>query len=781
MLVALQVCWLVSCTAREDQTEPPVSAYWQNQSHEPACQAVSMRYPTTASDFKQLLYGNRGFLRDYQGYKHLGHDVVYAQGTAIHPIACGVLRFYAPATGYGTLVAVVEHVLEKPLSVQNGEGEPVTFSSFLSIYGHLRKSATPGGSALPWKVGETLKPTDIIGYIEKDASNGDGPEHLHLGIRLQSAVAAQAVDTAWFRGNDTYGDGKYKRYYTDPATFIPNLEMFLEGNEFGEGDPQGSSTATNHPTGTLLRTGSGAGLWLVVGRGRVLNVSGYHRLPAECAVVTADQVLDCYQKVGFDPMSMVLDARVVKFEGEPQVYRLYPGAGFVPTAFQVFLSYDAFLSWGYSDADIEVRGLSEKSSVLGQLQDKGGLGFMPGTLVKGLDQSEVAVADQSGRRRPIFNWDVFQELGYEDHCVYGIESSTLEVLAGVRSDQIITLSEVQECGMSGPEQLCVPGSYTACDCANGGAGTCVCLSDGSGYEACTCPVVEQDAGVLDAGQSDTGWDVSSLPCDGWCGAGTHCDEATGNCVLDEQDASSGEQPPQAVEQCNGLDDDQDGQKDEDFVCRSGEFASCLTGCQSPGVRRCHVTLCVWEDCRLAYAEICANGTDEDCNGLTDCQDPACAYNPACPSVIDAGVPDSGVASVCQTRGVAGQITFMLQAPVVSPEVISVFGWIDYPGWSGVADVPWSGWAWGLSGATELIFQKGGVYSGTKFVFAPGVSSSAGQAQKAWYCEQSSCPVGTYIMCAGLQEVCRVQNGFLSGGASYTANSSGWQNIQCVIP
>lgn len=782
-VIMMAVTW--GCSPGDDFEMQPVAAYRQDQNTAPACLAASMRYPTTASDFKQTLYGNRGFLKDYQGYKHLGHDVVYAQGTAIHPLACGVLRFYGPATGYGSLVAVLEHKLEQPLSAENGEGEQVTFSSFLTIYGHLRKtSSLNGGDALTWRVGDTIKPTDTIGYIQSDDLNGDGPEHLHLGIRLQTMAAAQAVDSAWFRGNDTYGEGAYKSYYTDPATFIPNMEMYLEGNEFGEGDPQGSSVANNHPVGTLLRGASGGPTWMVVSKGHLLDVSSYTHLPFNCAVVVAEQVLDCYEPVVFDPVSLELDGRVIKFQGEPQVYKLYPGAGFTPSAFQVFLSYDAFLSWGYDDQDIQTCALSEKTALLGQLQDKGGLGFRPGTLVKGQGQSEVAVAHQSGKRRPIFNWDVFEELGYDADCVYEIEPSTLDLVAGARSEQVITLDEIEQCSSGQASTVCVPGAYITCDCVGGQIGSRSCKTDGSGYEDCICPVVEQDAGVLDSGQPEAGLEAGS-PCGGWCGAGTHCDEVTGNCVLDELDASTDVQPL-PVEQCNGLDDDSDGQADEIFTCVSGEFASCLTACQSPGVRRCHLTLCAWEDCRPAYAEICANGADEDCNGLADCQDPACVYDPVCLPAVDAGVPDtgswdSGPTSACQTHGLPGQMTFVVQAPVVSPEVISVFGWIDYPGWSGIADVPWNGWAWGAPGVPELVFQKGGVYQGTKFVFAPGVSSSAGQAQTAWYCDQSTCPVGTYIMCAGQQEVCRVQNSLVSGGASYVPNSSGWQNIQCLVP
>jgi hypothetical protein len=41
---------------------------------------------------------------------------------------------------------------------------------------------------------------------------------------------------------------------------------------------------------------------------------------------------------------------------------------------------------------------------------------------------------------------------------------------------------------------------------------------------------------------------------------------------------------------------------------------------------------------------CADGVDNDCNGLTDCQDPSCATDPACAPAVDSGSPvDSGSA------------------------------------------------------------------------------------------------------------------------------------------
>jgi hypothetical protein len=136
---------------------------------------------------------------------------------------------------------------------------------------------------------------------------------------------------------------------------------------------------------------------------------------------------------------------------------------------------------------------------------------------------------------------------------------------------------------------------------------------------------------------------------------------------------------------------------------------------------------------------------------------------------------------CATQGVLGKTTFIINAPVTPSHVISIYGWVHYPNWSGIPDVPWSGWVWGLPNMTQMSFQEGDAYQGAKYIFAPGLSSGPGQAQTAWYCEQDSCPVGTFIVCHGLQEACRFQDGVLSGGASYTPNSANWQNMQCVLP
>lgn len=113
-------------------------------------------------DFVAGSYDRRTFLSPSN---HLGEDSEHAHHDSIHAIADGIVRESCRATGYGRVV-VVEHRLPDGVQV-------------CSIYGHLC-----GHSGFPLiRDNSLVKKGDVVGYIGDRFENGDGLEHLHLGIR----------------------------------------------------------------------------------------------------------------------------------------------------------------------------------------------------------------------------------------------------------------------------------------------------------------------------------------------------------------------------------------------------------------------------------------------------------------------------------------------------------------------------------------------------------------------------------------------------------------------
>lgn len=186
--------------------------------------AVTYVLPPVSNEEFSLAYAGRSF---YADGNHLGYDIGLPEGTRIHPVACGAVRISRPAAGYGQRVVVLEHGLPRPVTVTNGEGQPAEITRFLSIYGHLRPSQDRSGSVgkVEHAIGDGLDVNDVIGYVDRDATNGDGAEHLHVGIRLQSMDDAKASDTQWFRGYDT--TPSQRKWFGDPAVFLEELRAAL--------------------------------------------------------------------------------------------------------------------------------------------------------------------------------------------------------------------------------------------------------------------------------------------------------------------------------------------------------------------------------------------------------------------------------------------------------------------------------------------------------------------------------------------------------------------------
>ncbi len=98
---------------------------------------------------------------------------------------------------------------------------------------------------------------------------------------------------------------------------------------------------------------------------------------------------------------------------------------------------------------------------------------------------------------------------------------------------------------------------------------------------------------------------------------TSCDAANGTSMTGTQLCGNScawgacNPPP---EQCNAIDDDCENGADDIFECVLGDVENCTTSCGSIGTHTC-VDGCTWGDC-MPPAETC-NGADDNCNGVPD--------------------------------------------------------------------------------------------------------------------------------------------------------------------
>lgn len=431
MLFCAAVVLAIACGS-SDNREPqdpgvPINSIAEQGSA--ACTAAWFRYPTTPADFAKL-YKNRGF---YTDGNHLGRDIAYPEGTGIHPIACGAIRVYRPATGYGRLVTVIEHTLPAPVSVENGVGKTVSVKTFLSIYGHLRTSLgpKPDGSVtdLDFRPGDGIGTDETLGYVDADATNGDGAEHLHLGIRLQSYAEAVATDPYPFRGYDDPVSSK-RTWFADPDTFLKSL---MKAN----------MTVCWHPTGTILTRQTDGTHWRV-GKESLSFIPPAVFLADHLAgrdIPVSDEEFHCLGGRTQDVVSELAGHKLIRFSGKPAVYEY---AGTAPGSSRwTFLNEPSFFSWGWAFGQEEVQPASAEAAFFGQTKNAGYRRLREGSLVKGKGESEVSVVSD-GRRLPIYDWATFLALGYKPEQIYEVDPGVIDETAGPRGP-VITPDDIQVC------------------------------------------------------------------------------------------------------------------------------------------------------------------------------------------------------------------------------------------------------------------------------------------------------------------------------------------------
>lgn len=414
-----------------DVSETEASYYASQEALVAEC-GGAIRYPTTQQAFVQL-YAQRAFLVSGGPGAHLGHDVQYAVGTAISPILCGRIRYYGPAGGYGTLVVAIEHTLNRPVYVTSGDGKRVLIQTFLSIYGHLRATAS-NGSALTWVAGDWVSAESTIGYVQEDALNGDGGPHLHLGIRLQSREAAMATDGRyWLRGYDS--SPTKRSYFADPARFLVELVAL-------------QAPILWHPPGTLLTGGFYTDY--VVGRDGI-TMEAIDPLTAEREgylqrrVRVSRDELSCYREGVYRPRFDHQPGRA-PFIGRSQIQpsvSLFYGEPTGVMHRDAFVSWEALLSHGYTVEDVGFFDATEWSTLQRLYPNSGIARMQEGSLVKARGAPAIYVVSQ-GMRRPIFNWNTFQALGYDIRQVYEIDGATLDAVAGPLGN-VLKLDEATLC------------------------------------------------------------------------------------------------------------------------------------------------------------------------------------------------------------------------------------------------------------------------------------------------------------------------------------------------
>ncbi len=574
-----------------------------------------LRYPTTESDFRTL-YAGRAF--DALGHVwrggvlvatyHSGHDILYEEGTAVRAIACGTVVVYRASIGYGTLAAVIEHRLSRPVQVHNGDNELVTISAFLSIYGHIRRTSgiNGGGVDTGLRTGLPVLAGRIVGYVQHaderpghaaEDLNGDGAEHLHLGIRLQSSEEASRVDpSAWFRGYDD-ASHTYRGYFANPAIFM---------RELMEAHP-----VLWHPPGTLLMNREDHSRWLVGADDTIHPVDETYlireRLAGREMEVSAAEI-GCYQHGSVLPYETWLST-LIRFEDSPAVYE--SGMYRFTNDRYTFISHEAFVSWGWTDSRVERWSSSNRDAFFARTTDRGYRRIRDGTLVQARGASEVSVVSE-GRRLPFQNWETFVAMGYDSADIVELDPSAIDEAAYPRGAMIT------------PDlaRLCRVPSCSGSSCAGAG------MSGGGGVEDPDAgPPALSDAGMPSGmgcssdGDCAFGWRCESSVCREWDLDGDGYLESAGDC-----NPEAARVHPGATEVCGGGDDDCDTRVDEGI-----DLSSDPNNCGSCN-HICIDSTCVSGSCVApcsASPEVCGDGVDNNCNGMAD---EGCA--PVCTAVAE---------------------------------------------------------------------------------------------------------------------------------------------------
>lgn len=184
---------------------------------------------------------------------------------------------------------------------------------------------------------------------------------------------------------------------------------------------------------------------------------------------------------------------------------------------------------------------------------------------------------------------------------------------------------------AGTPPACSPGQTTSCETACDSTGTRGCTDGGDWALACAPPAeicnngVDDDCNGLTDAADETCWSCTpgqNRSCTTTCGS-----TGSQSCESSGQWPSTCHPPGEICN--NGVDDDCNGLTDAAdhacWTCTPGQNRSCTTTCGSTGTQSCAGNG-QWPATCQPPGEVCDNGVDDDCDGLIDAHDFDCPGN-----------------------------------------------------------------------------------------------------------------------------------------------------------
>ncbi len=668
-------------------TEGPSHQYLDRCGEDDGPPLLVARYPMDARFYQPGSHFGRFF---YADGNHLGEDMALVPGTPIHPIGPGRIVHYGPqkdGRGYGRLYVGIEHDLGEARSFPAGAGgvtAPISTRWLLSVAGHLRPSKDPDGPDLPWKVGDRVTATDVIGYVEDsscpdglaDDPNGDGLTHLHEGIRLACEDAAIAADLrAPLRGYDATSGTSFLLDFAAASRVVWQLGL------------------NRLPVGSLVKladdgnpaTAEDAKVWLVSSDGVLEWLATEDDLKSRRLyldskdpfgrVLIADD-LACFAKGSAQdwPLTMrVTRCSKERFGSGSATYLAVNDRGdkrrwLVPWESSQRAYHALLKSWGFRHDETvdDHEGCS--------WTDAGLLTMRDGVLIKEQSAADYAIVTDGGLARRL-GAEFARQMGYDlgdgpsADAILIPDGATPALTRGFGPDW--TADDVHRCG-DGASKAPTSQNNAAC------GGLIHDPSGGGGDE----PDAGTDAGTV--------------------------------CVPSE-------------EKCNGKDDDCDGVVDQPFNLQwdVGNCGACGVSCIRPhAYTACLSGVCVPQSCDEGW-------TDADQDWSDGCEAPV---------VADAGTfpPPADAASDAATTQDAAPDSGPLTPDASAPETGSPCGHAVRFRFSGF------GGAWSFYGDAVPMTPVSGALDTTVACVAPGWHTANGMFPgPQWLCEEW--PLGTFLL------------------------------------